>query len=102
MGVASGEVERWQERWERRRRSWVRGEGVIGEVMGCEAVSFVRGGVCGSDGLEGAVGVGVTIHSGGVEEVRVASEMSRLWMRVLAMERVSSSARRRGEELGSV
>lgn len=94
----SGEVERW----ERRRRSWVRGEGVMGEGVGWEAESLVRGGVCGSDGSEGAGGVGVVIQSWGVEEVRVVSEMSRLWVRVLEMGRVSSSARRRGEELGSV
>jgi len=96
--VDSGEVERW----ERRRRSWVRGEGVMGEVVGWEAESLVRGGVCGRDGSEGAVVVGVVSQSRGVEEVRVVSEMSRLWARVLEMGRVSSSARRRGEELGSV
>lgn len=92
----SGELERWQERWERRRRSWVRGEGVMGEGAGWEAESLVRGGVC------GAFRLGVSIQSRGVEEVRVVSEMSRLWVRVLEMRRLSSSARRRGEELGSV
>lgn len=98
----SGEVGRWQERWERRRRSWVRGEGVMGELVGWEAESLVRGGVCGDEGSVAALWVGVIIQSRGVEEVRVFSEMSRLWVRVLEMGRLSSSARRRGEELGSV
>lgn len=98
----SGELERWQERWERRRRSWVRGEGVMGEGAGWEAESLVRGGVCGKEGSVGASRLGVIIQSRGVEEVRVVSEMSRLWVRVLEMRRLSSSARRRGEELGSV
>lgn len=74
----------------------------MGEGVGWEAESLVRGGVCGRDGSEGAIGVSVDIQSLGVEEVRVVSEMSRLWVRVLGMGRVSSSARRRGEELGSV
>jgi len=74
----------------------------MGEGVGWEAESLVSGGVCGSDGSEGAVCVGVIIQSWGVEEVRVDSEMSRLWVRVLEMGRVSSSVRRRGEELGSV
>lgn len=48
------------------------------------------------------VGVGVMIHSW-CGEVRVTSEISRLWERVRARETVSSScARRRGEELGFV